>query len=111
MARVCSPWVCGGGNHGLQTRATLRDTSHQKLFERTAAGVELLGELLAHVEALALNAGSAKDGCVEGIDRALAVQLREPAGLEGAVRIAQKHDWPIGPVGVLLVGVVACVDN
>ena len=101
----------GGGNHGLQTRATLRDTSHQKLFERTAAGVELLGELLAHVEALALDAGDAKDGRVERIDRALAVQLGELAGLEGAVAVAQKHHRPVGAVGVLLVGVVAGVDD
>ncbi len=48
---------------------------------------------------------------VERVDRALAVQLREAAGLECAVEVAQQHDRPVGAVGVLLVRVVAGVDD
>ena len=58
-----------------------------------------------------VHAGGAQDGGVEGVDRALAVELGEAAGLERAVAVAQQHDRPVRAVGVLLVGVVAGVND
>ncbi len=80
--------------------------------ERPVSGIVFCGHLLTHVESFALDAGGSQDGGVEGVDRALAVELCEPAGLEGAVAVAQRASparlrrWCAGRVGV-----VAGVDD
>lgn len=74
-------------------------------------GVVASGHFLGHVEAVDVDAGAAKDGAVKGVDGAGAIELSEAPRLESSAAVAEKHDGPGFALGVLLVGVVAGVDD
>ena len=83
----------------------------QHFLQRAVAGIKLLRQLLGHVEAIDVLSGGLQQGCEQRVDRSLAVELREAAGLEDAAAVAEQHHRPVRSAGVLTVGVVARVDD
>ena len=86
-------------------------TLGEQVFNGTGLGKISRDQVLLNVEVVGWRPDGMQKRGVQVIDGPPAFHLGELAGLERAVRVADEDEGPIGSVGVLLVRVVAGVDD